>query len=315
MSVDAMNWAGLCRVPGAGDRARAVLDALAWWAADAGDPNAARAFPPVEIPEGHAACWRGIAEIAQRSDADTRTVRRILKRFEAAGLITRRRRNRVDGQVARRTSDAIYLNLLRPPVHIERDPAGTERRRKAAIEAHARRVALRPAQGDMMPSRPRGQEVPSVVTDLGGPLEDIEPGAKGASRPGAKRASCPGVVQDTDQHTRQDTSQSSPEPTRAREAVASSQEKYKIALTAMGNRRKRKLPKGDLWQPLRELGGAAFDGGVDRVLAELIEHGHVPEDWWAGGRDAHNDVWRRVRAEMLRQQNGEPLGVTAEEVA
>jgi hypothetical protein len=83
----------------------------------------------------------------------------------------------------------------------------------------------------------------------------------------------------------------------------------------MGNRRKRKLPPGESWQPLRDLGGAAFDGGVDRVLAELIEDGHLADDWWRGSRSDHNNAWRRVRSEMLKQQNGSAVAPAAEEVA
>lgn len=326
MSVNAMNWAGLCRIPGAGDRARAVLDAVAWWAADAGDPNAARAFPPVEIPEGHAACWRGIAEIAERADADPRTVRRILKRFEAVGLIVRHRRHRVDGQLVRRISDVIVLNLAAEPVHVERDPAGVERRRKAAVEARARRLELagQPGRGhdvlspeeDTMSSDGRGHDVPSVAAAGGPPEEDMKPGRQGTSRSDRQRTQSPGVLQDTTHDTGQDTPSSRKPGTSpglwtqpvdedhrvAADPVASEQERRRIALTAMGNRRERKLPTGQSWRPLRELSPAAFDGGVERVLAELVDAEELDPDWWKGNRERHKDAWRQVRAEMLRQQ-------------
>lgn len=329
MSVNAMNWAGLCRVPGAGDRARAVLDAVAWWAADAGDPNAARAFPAVEIPEGHAACWRGVVEIAERADADPRTVRRILKRFELVGLLTRARRCRVDGQVARRTTDVLYLNLTAEPVHIERDRAQTDRRRAAALEARARRAPVPPpASEDILSSEPRGHEVPFVAAEtaetprghLGGGLEGI------VSPPLEDIVS--GRTTDTKNDTRQDsgktwsgTSPGHPSPAvdnSAAETIASSQERHRIALTAMGNRRERKLPTGPgsgIWRPLRQLSGAAFEGCAERVLAELVAAERIDPQWWTGHRDQHRDVWRQVRAEMLRQQDGSVASASAEEVA
>ena len=344
-----MNWAGLCRVPGAGDRARAVLDALAWWAADAGDPNAGRAFPPVEIPEGHAACWRGIEEIAARADADPRTVRRILKRFEEAGLIRRQRRHRVDGETARRTTDVIYLDLTAEPARIERDTAQTERRRAAALGVRARRAAAGTPSEDTMPSEgpledrlspgPRGQVVPCVETDLGG-------GARGHLAGGPEGIVSPpleGIVSgrstDTTYDTRQDTG-SSPQPGTALAPgdVACGQPplgpyepvdeadaaQLTRSLGEFGNRYDRRLPpNGTGWSPLRRgsLGDAAYDGMVERLYALLTRrlHPQIPEHWWRQSRGGRDQVWRLVRKAMLDERNGStivhPADQLAEEVA
>lgn len=116
-----------------------------------------------------------------------------------------------------------------------------------------------------------------------------------------------------------DENESSPEPTRAREPIASHAERRRIAMTALGSRGDRKLPSGRTWAPLRrgQLGDAEFDQLVAHILAEFVQSERVYPSWWQGNREQHRDVWRQVRAEMLRRQvAAEPNGpASAEEVA
>lgn len=168
MSVNAMNWAGLCRVAGAGAAARAVLDAVAWYAADHGDPNAAAAWPPVEIPEGRAACWRSTRELAERAEVDISTVKRVLKRFADAGLVATQRRGRhVDG-VPMRTANAILLDLTAEPVVIARDENVSETRRKLGRLGAERAAQIRreKAEASQVPAAPDSDEwLPAPVPD------------------------------------------------------------------------------------------------------------------------------------------------------
>lgn len=329
MSVNAMNWAGLCRVAGAGGAARAVLDAVAWFAADAGDPNAARAWPPVEVPEGHAACWRGAEQIAERAEVNVSTVKTVLARLERAGVLARRRRHRRDGDVSRRTSDVLLLDLTAEPVLLPRDPKVSAQR--AAAGRAGARAAAAARDGLRWPTATLVAESEVAVGHLSssgpGQGREVAPSrGQGGSEPGAKVAVGHGVVQDTHHDRRQDTGLSpkpgtspglgmSPvdRPGRVRDENGSTAapddpdadqtdhaDQLAAAAATLGDRKDRKLPTGNAWTPLRRLSGPAYDGLVDRILGDLVTGGQLAEDWPTGTSGQLADVWRRVRAAMLR---------------
>lgn len=331
MSVNAMGWAGVCDVRGAGPSATAVLKEVAWRSSDAGDPNAARACPPVEIEPGWAACWAGVRAIARGTGKDEKTVRTVLRRLESAGVLRRQRRARHDGAIVRRVEDVILLNLAAGPVHLDVDLAAAEKKaaagRAGAAAARAARIAT--AQPDEGASGHSARSVESASGHSARSVILADPaGASGhpadppaGTLPERQRALCPGVVQDSSHDTRQDTAvalksgtspglwtspvdgdpaaSSEPDPDAADDA-----QQLAAAAAALGNRKDRRLPAGTAWAPLRRLHPAAFEGLVERVLGDLVTAGQVAADWHLGPPGQHGDVWRHVRAAALREMTG-----------
>lgn len=310
MSVPALTWVGLCRVPAAGAKARSVLDAVGWRAADAGDPNLDRANPPIECPEGWSVCWAGVDELATRADADERTVRRVLARLERAGVLYRQRRYRIDGKQARRTTDGIYLPIAGPPVHVLRsaDLSGQPARYAPAADElagldqadyvsgqTARYVASAEPIGH--PGDLSGQSDRPLPGNLPPPLAGKLPGLsvqEGQDRVTRQEGAAMG--------SRQPESQRASASVGAREAdQLDDADRVERAAAALGNRTDRRIPDGNAWAPLRALSGAAFEGMVDRVLADQVMYGLIEPDWHHGSPALWADVWRRVRAAMLRE--------------
>jgi ribosomal protein S25 len=105
MSWMAAGWVKHCRLGGASRKA--VMLVIADYATENGDAVG------VDVPEGSAVCWAGIAEIAANAEVGASTVRRILADLEGAGVIRRMHRGRRWG-IGGRSTDLIYIEYARP---------------------------------------------------------------------------------------------------------------------------------------------------------------------------------------------------------
>jgi hypothetical protein len=107
VSWRASAWVKLCRL-GSVYR-KAVLLVVADFASDKLGPDGGT------VPEGHAVCWAGLAEVAAAAEVDERTVRRVLRDMEAATVVRRERRHDREGH---RTTDAIWIHYGRMPLDL-----------------------------------------------------------------------------------------------------------------------------------------------------------------------------------------------------
>lgn len=334
-----MKWAGLCEVRAAGPSATAVLRAVAWRAADAGDRKAAKAKPAVEVPEGQAACWAGVEVLAADAGVHEKTVRSVLRRLEHHGVLRRERRARHDGSRVRRVEDVLFLDLEQPAVLLAPDPLLAKRRseagrrgaeqalinRQVRREQEEREVAERgSATGNVAGNAgiASGQVARSVAADLDRGASGQVAGAPAAIEPGRYRAGGPGVLLQTYTPTRQ---RWEPEPGTARalgttavddaarqareadEREARRVEDLVAALAAgpriigRGIESPRRLPRSTHWAPIRCLSAADWDRGRDEAVAALHDAG-LPLGWYSATPAILEGYVAQIHARMLRDE-------------
>lgn len=339
MSVDAMNWVERCDLRGAGPSATAVANAVAWRAADAGDPNAERAFPRVDIPAGQAACWAGVAAIARRAGVNEKTCRTALKRLRDAGVLRIERRGRRDLGITRRVEDVIFLDLLCAPFFLERDEGISQKRavagrlgykkmaeRRASRKAAAEEAERASASGQCARSvgSASGHIARSVAADPSPSASGHFAGVPAGNLPGRQRAGSPGKELQG-QDTRQDSgsTQSGTSPALGTTVVddpeqADRRRRLDAARSALGDRNNRRIAPARSWAPLRKLPDDEFERLIKETLRRLIRVGDVDEVWWEGIPSQLDQVRHRVHVELLRRvaaRDASGSAGAAEEVA
>jgi hypothetical protein len=322
VSAAARDWVQRCRFDGGPPRARDVLLAVAWRAADADQPaNAAVANPPVEIPAGHAVCWAAHEELATEAGCSDRTVRRVLRWAESAGLLARRRRARRDGQVWRRTADALLLDLAAEPLRVERDPGLSAKRAAAAAVRWERVRAVRAASGQVASASVQvgriveaPAEAPAVVPPAASLHEASGQDASG-QRPNWTSSTSPTEPHTQDEHTPPEadgtTHQAAPQPPVDNPGPAAFE--YFDGLPAQIRAQLLTPPVGDAWKGLRRLHRSDLDVYRSEVAVALwAMHDDLAGDWvdaWLERRDfTRDEVLRLVRAAVFRARQGRMAG-------
>jgi len=343
MSDRARAWVNRCRFDGGPPHARDVLVQVAWRAADEDQPaNAAAANPPVSIPPGHVVCWAPHDELAIRTGCSERTVRRVLKWAESAGVLTRRRRARRDGQVYRRTADALLLDLTADPVAIERDPelsakrasAGRAGRAKQLAEGHRPAASLPASAGPASPptlaplpaaavtgQRPvcpgpaanlpaSGQVGRFVAADLdeGRPAASLQ-GASGQFA-GGQRPSWPRSTSETEPHTSEHTPSADDGTTHQADAQPPVDSPALAYFAGLPDRVRAELlappPGGSRWTDLRQLERAereVWQSEVATALWQLVDvQEHFDRSWWRDPSFIRDGVREQVLAEARRSR-------------
>lgn len=246
-----------------------------------------------------------LALVRRRSQA---TVKRHLRELVDLGLLQLMRRGGGFGEHARANEyrltmpDALLMDLLKL-LDPDEDKCWSEGTWLTGVPSSATQLT------DVPSTEPEEVNSAHPWSELSSPVEATQLISEPLPTHNHPR---PDHVQDDHIEIRKDRSESQ----RAREPIASEPERRRIAMTAFGDPETRKLPSGQTWKPLRELSPAAFEGGVDRVLAYVLEHGHLSPDWWRGNRAAHERAWSLVRSEMLRQQvRASPPSASTGEVA